>query len=302
MNQRKISAPVADAILLLVAVVWGTGFVLVKFSLGTLGPGQIITLRFLVASVIMGLVLRGKLLRIPRATWAYGVLLGCILTGGSLLQTYGMQEMSAGKNAFITGLYIVIVPFLSWLFFRKRPGARAYVAVLVALAGMALLTLDFSGPLALSSGDLLVLCSAFGFAGHIAFTGEGMRRGHDVMQLSFVQMAVTAVLCASVTATREGLDLVPRLNAQNVLACVYMGAVCTCLAFVLQTVGQKYTSDTHASLLLVTESVFGSLFGALFLAERMSMQNVLGCALIMAGILVAELGGRKKAGAVALST
>ena len=154
---------------------------------------------------------------------------------------------------------------------------------------MALLTLDFRVSLLPSSADLYVLLCALAFAGHIVTTGV-FARSEDPMLLTVVQFGVTLMISLAITGFTEGFAFAP--SANNLLSCAYLGALSTCAAFLLQTIGQRYTTPSHASLILVMESVFGSLFGVWLLGERMSLQMVIGCALIVAGILVGELGAQ----------
>jgi len=286
----RLSAPAADAILFLVALIWGLGFVITKLALGDMGPGQMISVRFGIAFIIMLIAQRKRLRFITRRTLLGGLAMGVFLTAGFWPQTLGMsQGADAGKAAFITGLNIVFVPFLSWMAFRRRPPGTALVAMAVALAGMALLTLDFRVSLIPSRADMYVLLCALAFAGHIVTTGI-FARSEDPMLLTVIQFGFALLVSLMITGFTEGFGFAP--SANNLLSCAYLGMLSTCAAFLLQTIGQRYTTPTHASLILVMESVFGSLFGVWLLRERLSAQMVLGCALIVAGILIGELGAQ----------
>jgi drug/metabolite transporter (DMT)-like permease len=275
----------ADLALVGVTLVWGTTFVVVKQTLESVGPLVLIAGRFWIATVFL---LAATLYRRPTPTpqvWRDGFVTGLFLTLGFVTQTVGLQTTAAGKAAFITGLSVVLVPLIAALVLRQPPSWPAALGVLLATVGMGLLTLDRR--LQLTPGDLWVLACAVAFALHILATGRWGPQ-HDILLYTLIQLATVAVFATSAALFLERGQLIPPPRALPAL--VYTGALATALIFGTQTWAQHHTTATHTALIFSLEPVFAALFAALLLNESLAPKELLGGALILVGMLAAEIG------------
>ncbi len=212
-----------------------------------------------------------------------GLILGILLFTAFAAQTVGLQYTTPSKNAFLSSTSVIMVPFFYWIIQKTRPDASSFAGAVVALIGMAFLTLS-EGLSGFTIGDGLTLLCAGLFALQIVYNGYAARK-YSPVQLNFVQMAVAAIL-SIVLALFEGAPL--RFSGQGVFSVLYLGIMSTTLAYMVQSVGLKYTTTTRAAIILSMESVFGSIFSVLFTGETLTPQMVLGSALMVAAILLAE--------------
>ena len=220
-----------------------------------------------------------------------GILCGLALFAASTLQQTGMVYTTAGKAGFISAMYVVLVPLAAWALFRRRPGAVVGIGVAMALPGLCLLCVPV-GDFSLNCGDLWVLGSAFCYTAHILFV-DRYSPGVDCVRLARDQMLVcgtvgiVASLLGGETVTWEGI-------CEAAIPLLYAGLLSGAVAYTLQIVAQKETNPTVASLLMCLESVFAVLAGALILGERMSAREALGCAIMFAAVVLAQLGNTGK--------
>ena len=216
------------------------------------------------------------------------LLMGLALFAGYALQTFGLRLTTPAKAGFITGLSVVIVPVLSTLVLRQRLGRGAWLGVGLATAGMALLSLQVADPvgadLSMSPGDLLVLGCAVAFACQILLTGR-FASHYDPLWLTFGQILVVALLAGIAGWI---LESPPAPSGPVVLAAAFTGVLATSLAFGIQTVAQRFTSPTRTALIYSTEPVFAALFSYLLIGEVLGLRQLVGCALILAGMVTVE--------------
>lgn len=285
----------ADAALLGVAAIWGGTFVMVKEAVSLFPVFAFLAVRFALATVTL-IPLRVWLERqFPalhgpphvqgRESIRAGVILGVALTAGYGFQTAGLQYTTPAKAGFITGLSVVIVPALAALFTRRVPDRAVRWGVALATAGLALLSLN--ADLRPQYGDVLVFFCALSFAGHILLTGY-LARGHAPLALTQGQLATTALLSAAISWVWERPW--PPLTAQVLIAAVFTGFFASTVAFGVQTVAQRFTSPAHTALIFSSEPVFAALFSFLLGAETLTLRTVVGGALIVLGMLIAEAG------------
>ena len=243
-----------------------------RFALGglVLLPVYIVETRFLGKNLVSG-DLRG------------GVLLGLLLFGGASSQQIGLVHTDAGRAGFITGLYVVIVPLLLALVWRERVGRSVWLGAGLAVAGLFLLSVQ--AEFRLSPGDGWVLVSAFLWASHVIAIGR-ITPGRDPLRLALVQYFVCATLSLLAAlvlerGTRDGVLLAGP-------AIVYTGVLSTGLGYTGQVVAQRRTTPARAAIILSMEAVFAALFGWLLLGERLTPQQLLGCGLMLAGMVLAS--------------
>jgi drug/metabolite transporter (DMT)-like permease len=274
----------ADALLAGCALFWGLGFVWMKNALSVYPTFWLLFFRFTGGAVLMGACFFRRIAGASRSDLTGGVVIGLFLFMGMGIQTLGLNYTTAGKQAFITASYVIMVPLLLWGLRRVFPGWVAIGGALICFAGMGLLTSDVSGPV--NIGDVLTTISALFFAAHIISIGYYAKNG-DPFVLVFVQLLVSAVLSFFSGLAFNGPLVLQGTQALTEIACMIV--LPTFCSFLFQNVGQKYTPPTHASIILSLESVFGVLCGILILKEVFTLRMIMGCCLIFAAVLLVEL-------------
>ncbi|MHB8525676.1 MAG: DMT family transporter [Candidatus Acidiferrales bacterium] len=283
----------ADLALGLCSLIWGATFVVVKDALAFASVFVFNALRFSLAAIVMGVVYRGALRKMNRATIAAGALIGCFMFGGYAFQTLGLRLTTASKTGFITGASVVMVPVLLALFWGRRVNRWIWAGAIAELAGLYFLTVPRTGIAGLNAGDFLVMGCAVMFAVHIILVGRYSVL-HSVAALSFLQVAMTAaltVLCLPVLAATRWEA--PRLvwTTSLVWAILITAVGATALCFSMQVWAQQYTTPTHTAILLSLEPVFAALTSVIVAHERLSARVLFGAVLVFIGILLAELKG-----------
>jgi len=285
----KKKAIYADLILLLVALLWGTTFVGGKYALNYFTPLYIISIRFVLAFSMMAIGFRKELKSITKKDLKGGAIVGTVLFIAFATQLVALQYTAAGKQAFLAGTYVVMVPFISWWLHKKRPDSSSFLGAFICFLGIGLLTLNES--FSISFGDSLTLFSSVFFAGHIISNGYFV---DDIgpVKLTIVQFGTVAVLS---TVSALIFEPFPTEIAPNgIYAVLYLGVLCTGVAYFMQTIGQKYALSTHTAIILSLEAVFGSILAMFVLGEVFTFKMVLGCLSILSAILIIELKGSSK--------
>lgn len=280
----------SDLILLTVALVWGSGFVAQRVAAAHLSPWMYNGTRFLLGALVVLPLVAGRLRDLSRIEWRGGILAGVLLFGAALFQQIGMRFTTAGKAGFITGLYVVIVPLLLALVWREWPRWSAWIASLMATAGLFLLSRGVGkgvqlNALTLAPGDGWVLACAVVWALHVILIGRLAPRT-DALRLALVQYVVCGALSLGI-ALAAGRDTIAGLAAAWG-AIVYNGVTSVGLGFTLQVIGQRHAPPTDAAIILSMESVSAALFGWLLLGERLVAVQIVGCGLMLAGMLLAQ--------------
>lgn len=266
-----------------VAFLWGTTFVIVKSALEDVSTFLFLALRFTLASLLLAFWLRRRLARRTPVDWRGGALCGLLLFAGYALQTAGLRWTTASNSAFITGLYVVLVPLLASLVYRNRPRLAELGGAALATAGTAMMSGGM--PAQWNRGDLLTAGCAAAFAGHILAVERYSRR-MDFERLSLMQIAAVAALSWAGAALLEPARILwtPRvwfaLLATSVLA--------TAVSFLLYTWAQGHTSAARAALIFALEPVFAGLV-AWAAGESWTASSLAGAALILAAIVLVEL-------------
>lgn len=269
--------------LIIIAIIWGSGFVVTSISLDHYSAYQNMAVRFLIGGAILGLVFYKKLKSIKKETIVKGAILGTILYLAFALQTVGLQFTTPSKNAFLTAVNVVVVPLIGWALYKKRLDKHEVTGAVLAMIGIALLSLQFSAKL--NIGDILSFLCAFAFAFHIIYTAKFVSTENPI-HLTVVQLLTAAVLGFIVLTFRGELAIPIVDNA--VFSLVYLGVFATAIAFLLQTVAQKFISETKAAIILSTESFWGMVLSILVLGEVITVKMAVGAALILLAILISE--------------
>ncbi|MCY1274542.1 carboxylate/amino acid/amine transporter [compost metagenome] len=289
----KTQALRADILMLITAMIWGAAFVAQRVGMDAIGPFLFSGLRFCIgALVLLPLVLRrGATAPQPfnRGLLLGGVALGTALTIGINLQQVGLLFTSVTNSGFITGLYVIIVPLLG-LALGHRTGLGTWLGACLAVVGMFLLSVGENFHVA--SGDWLQLAGAFVWGVHVLLVGFFASR-YDPIRLSFLQFVVCGVFSLIMAVIFEEIHLDAIIQAGPAL--LYGGLVAVGIGYTLQVVAQKHAIASHAAIILSLEAVFAAIAGALFLDESLHLRGYLGCALMLAGMLVAQLWPQKPA-------
>ncbi len=286
----------AEFLLLLTALIWGFAFVAQRVGMDHVGPFTYTGVRFLLGalSLLPLLLIRSRATRpAPPRNWrmilAGSLLAGLFLFAGATLQQLGLVYTTAGKAGFITGLYVVIVPLLGLLWRHPTP-PTTWVGAGLAVAGLYLLTM--TDGLTLAEGDGLVLVGAFFWAGHVQVIGWLSGRIEPVL-LACLQITVCGVLSLGVALAIEPITL--RGLQDAAIPILYGGLFSVGIAYTLQVVAQRDAPPSHAAIILSLETVFAALGGWLLLNEVLSGRGLLGCGLMLAGMLLSQLGLGKAA-------
>ncbi|NTW71497.1 MAG: DMT family transporter [Eubacteriaceae bacterium] len=283
MDKKKIL--LADSALFITALVWGSGFVAVKNALDFYSPMHIMIIRFTIAALLTLVLFWKHISKTTLPEIKAGIVIGIFMFLGFAFQTIGLQYTLAGKQAFLTGTNVIMVPFLFWIIKKEKPDSYNLAAAFMMVLGIALLTIDFSSSFSFNPGDILTIICAFFFALHIISIGIFTKK-YDPIRLTFIQFATTSALSFIWTTF---VDKNPfYLPADNISQVLYLGLFSTFLAFLLQNVAQKYTTSTHAAIILSLESFFGSILAILLLGDKFTPWMILGSTVIFLGILTAE--------------
>ena len=279
--------------LLSVTLIWGGGFVASDIALESYGSFEILVIRFLGATILMAVMAFRQLKTITREEWKAGFIMGLFLFGGFALQIVGLQYTTASKNAFLTATNVVIVPFIAFVLYKKKISKQSMLGAVMAIAGAGVLSLEKNFTLGL--GDILTLGCAVCFACQIFWTGEYVGRYRTAV-LNFVQMLTAFLLSAAgyMTTLLVSGPYDKVISFKGTSGVIYLAVVSTGIAYLLQTVCQKYVDETRTAIILSMEAVFGSIFSVLLLHEKVTVRLLLGSGLILAAVLVAELKFNKQ--------
>lgn len=286
MNEALLQK-LAKPMLVAAPVIWGSSFVVMKHSLDSFTPFYLLAFRFSAAGVLLGLFFLRRRRGLDLACWRAGAVSGTLLFLAYATQTFGLKGTTPGKNAFLTAIYCVVVPFLYWAITRKRPDRYHLAAALLCIAGIGLVSLSGGGnTLSLTPGDALTLLSGVLFAAHI-ISVTLYSQGRDIFlftTLQFLFFGVWSWLCALLF--REPFPAAPAMPA--LLGMIYLVVLSSCAALLFQNIGQKYTAPSTAAVLLSLEAPFGVFCSVLMGAEQLNPMMLLGFLLIFIAILCSE--------------
>jgi len=292
---RAMTRARADAVLFLVAFIWGTTFVAQKESLDHVGPVMFVALRFLASAVFLAPLAFWETRRavrvnkppLRRADWLGALVIGSCLCAGCWSQQYGLKTTTAGNAGFLTAVYMVLVPFLSWAISGHRPRTLVLGASAIALCGAWLLagggSLD-----AWSLGDIIILAGDIVWALHITLISHFRGIAGRPLLLSFLQCVITGLVSLPIAIA---IDPASGAQLQGAIpSLLYAGILSGGIAYTLQIVAQSHTPPGEAALILSLESVFSAVAGAVVLREMMGLQALTGALLILVGVVLVEAG------------
>lgn len=269
--------------LMITAIIWGSGFVASAVALEHYTPYQILAGRFLIGVILLSIVFHKKLKGIGSSTIFKGVILGGILYVAFVLQTVGLQFTTPSKNAFLTAVNVVIVPFIAFVIYKRKLDVFELTGAILAVIGVALLSLQFTTEV--NIGDVLTLLCAFAFAFHIFYTARFVKDA-DPISLTMIQMMTAAAIGFIVIMVKGEMAFSVKTEALMPLA--YLGVFSTTIAYLLQTVAQKFITETKAAIILSTEALWGTLFSIIVLSELLTVKMAIGAILILIAIVISE--------------
>jgi len=277
----------ADASLLFISIIWGSTFIITKQAIENVPVFSFLTLRFTVASVLLLIICLPRIRQITFRTILDGTILGSFLFLTYAFQTIGLKYTQASVTAFITGLYVVLVPVFSLIIFKKRPRPYAVAGVLLAFAGLVLITLN--GSILLSRGEFLVLINAVFASFQIVFIDFYSRR-NDILLLTAVQIFVVLIYSTLSSVLFEKKSFSYVYSNQLVFAIFVTSILATVVAFLIQTGLQKYTTPTKAAIIYSMEPVSSAFFSYFMGAELLTLRQYTGAMIIIFAVLFVEAG------------
>ncbi|MDK6375666.1 DMT family transporter [Aerococcus urinae] len=282
-----------NILLLIVAFLWGSSLTVVKGAQAYVNPNMILAIRFSVAALILAVVFWKKVRDMTKDDLKSGVSIGVFLFLAYSIQTVGVGYTDPGRSAFLSASYCVLVPFISWLVMKKRPDKFNVAAAIFCIIGIYFVSMAGGSENSVLAqgrdaiiGDLLALLSGVFFASHIVAVTK-FSKGKDPYLMTILQFGTAAVLSALTTFFFEDNSAMV-INQRTFFELAYLAIMCTAVALLFQNIGQKYTDETSAALILSLESVFGILIPVFLGIEGLTIYTVIGFAMIFIAILISE--------------
>ncbi|KIL72312.1 DMT family transporter [Bacillus badius] len=274
---------IGDGMLLITAIVWGSGFVVTAIALDYLNAYQVMAGRFVLATLILIVLFGYKFKTFSKPVIWKGAVLGTILYIAFALQTVGLEYTTPSKNAFLTAVNVVVVPLIAYLVYKRRLDRYEVAGSFIAITGIGFLSLQ--GPLTINIGDALSLACAVAFAFDIFYTNRFVQK-EDAISLTIMQFFTASLISVIVVLIRG--DIPHTVEKEALYSIAYLAVFSTTLAYLFQNIAHQYTTATKAAIILSMESFFGMLLSVLFLNEVLTARMAIGATLIMAAILIAE--------------
>ncbi len=284
----------STVLLFVAAIIWGAGFIASKFALEVGMSAELMLFsRFFVAAIALGIIFFRRIReKMRREQILPGIFLGIILFLGFYFQGLGLELTTPANNAFLTSTNVIMVPFIAWIIFKKRPGGLKFVTSAICLIGIFILSANFEVGFSMSLGDILTLICAFFFACQIVFTGK-LARNIDATVLVFIQILTSTVLSFIMFLINDG-NIAPVLTVQGILPIIFLGLFSTLVCYLLQTFGQQHIDPSKAAMILSTEGLFGSIMSVMLGYDSLKLTMVIGGGVILLSVLLSEASFKKK--------
>lgn len=280
-TMRKLAKPM----LFMAAFIWGSSFFIMKGALDQMPVQYLLAIRFTIGAALLGLVCGKKWRRCTRDYVWRGAVMGAFLYLAYSIQTYGLALTTPSKNAFLTAVYCVLVPFLYWALAGVRPDRYNLTAAALCVTGVGLVSL--SGDLTVTAGDALTLLCAVFYASHIVAVAK-VSPEKDIYLLTVFQFAFAGIFAWMGGLLTETFPAQALTRPEVLLPLAYLGVMATTVALLFQNVGQVWSDPASASVILSLESVFGVLCSVLFAGDQVSGRMLLGFALIFVAVVCSE--------------
>lgn len=288
-SRYAFSVKPQEAILILITMFWGGTFLAVQYAVSLSGPFFFVGVRFAMAAVAVGVLCARSLRGLTRLELKAGMVIGIAIALGYSLQTWGLQSIPSSKSAFITAMYVPLVPLLQWLCLGRMPGLMSCVGIVLAFIGLIFLAGPNGDLLALGQGELITLASAVAIASEIILISAWAGKV-DVRRVTVVQLA-TASIVAFAMMVPAG-ESVPPVSSGLLIVALGLG-IFSAIIQVTMNWAQRSVSPTRATVIYTGEPVWAGIFGRLA-GERLPVLALLGAAFIVAGVLVSEMKFKRK--------
>ncbi|NLP16748.1 MAG: DMT family transporter [Clostridiales bacterium] len=265
------------------SIIWGSSFLVVKNSMDSMQPHTLLAIRFTVGTLILCIVFHKRLKLINKEYMMSGAVIGLLLFIAYSIQTIGIIDTTPGKNAFLTAVYCVIVPYLYWFVDRNKPDKFNIIAAVLCLSGIGLVSID--NGFRIQIGDAFSLASGFFYAAHMVAISR-ISKDKDPVLLTILQFGYAGIISWMFTILFE--DIPKSFSPNAVFELLYLAVFATAIALLLQNIGQKYTKPAPAAIILSLEAVFGVIFSVIFYKEEITAKLFLGFLLIFIAIITSE--------------
>ncbi len=283
---------IAEISLVLVTLVWGSGFIATEYVIqANWTTSLIMVTRFIVATIILGILLNRRILKINKEELINGSIAGIFLFLGFYTQTVGQTGTNISNVAFLTATNVIMIPFISWVISKIKPKLQTILLTFLALFGVSILSFK-SGEFSLNLGDMFVLMGAFFFASQIAYLEKATKEA-DPIRINFVQI-LTATVLSIISFIIEGQGFAGASIKAGILPVLFLGVFSTCICFLLQTRAQKYVSAAKVGIIFSLEGVFGGLFSVVLGLEPITANLVIGGAIIVTASILSNIDFTQK--------
>ena len=287
MNNSKKSLP-AKIALLLATIIWGSTFFIMEGTIENISIFWLLAIRFSFAAIILAFVLIKHLRVIDKGYLWRGFVIGGLVIAAYIFQTYGLADpdTTPGKNAFLTAIYCVIVPFLAYPFTRVRPDGYNVAAAIICILGITLISVTGNDFSSVCFGDVLTLMGGIFFSFHMIAVAA-FSQNRNILLLTMLQFMFAGLIALAGAALFEPLP--ETIPPSGIISIVYLTVMATCLCYIFQNAGQKFTTPSTAALILSLEAVFGVLFSVIFTSEKVTLRILIGFILVFIAIIVSEV-------------
>lgn len=285
---KKSTSILAKLALLLATVIWGSTFFIMEGTIENIGIFTLLAARFLIAGVLLCAILFKYLKVIDKSYILQGAVMGALVVSAYIAQTFGLSDPATtpGKNAFLTAVYCILVPFIFWGVSKVRPSLYNILAAVLCIFGITLVSMSGGDFNSICRGDALTLLGGLFYALHMVSVSI-FSKNKNILVLTMLQFVFAGIIALVPALLFESLPgtLAPR----DILSVLYLAVFATCICYILQNTGQKFTPPATASLILSLEAVFGVIFSVIFTSETVTPRLFAGFALIFLAIVISEV-------------
>lgn len=276
----------------LTALIWGYSFVAVKVVVKEIEPFYLVGFRNLTGGIFISIVFFKKIKNITKKDIILCIPLAAALFLGFFLQTMSSKFITASKVAFFTGSYVIFIPFIAWIVYKKRPNISAFIAAVITIAGLYLL-ISFEGFYNINAGDSLALLCAFVFALHIVLIDKILEYVNGII-MAALQLIIAGLISLSIGIITSTPLNIASVSSEALYSLLYLSIGATGIAYLLQTVSQKYVNPNKAGIILSLESFLGALGGVIFMNDPITVNFILGGICMISAIFICEIGSSIK--------
>lgn len=291
MTKKKLLEYRADILLLTVAIAWGVTFLMVQDAIASVPVYSFLFFRFAIATILMAIISYKYFNELDKTTILYGVILGIFLFSGFATQTFGLAYSKSSIIAFLTGLNVIIVPFLAYFIFKDHVRKMVFVGSIIAVFGLYMLTM--SGKLTIGWGETLGLICAVFFGLQIVFTGIYSKKVNVFMLVLFQFLTVT-ILSLIFSLSLDDVTFNINFDYTFLKAVIVTSIFATVYAFLIQTYMQQFTTPTKTAIIFAMEPVSAAIYGYFVGNEILTSLQVTGAFLIIFAMLLAEIKFKKE--------